>query len=1158
MLTAAPHPFKVGHEIIEVPEGLTLAEMLAICQSDPYLARHAVAMINGEIILREVWRVVRPKAGTHVEIRVLPTGGGGGGGKNVLRVLLTIAVIVAASLLGGPLGTTLGISAFAGSAIISAVGILLINVLVPLRPPSFKSFEQPEPSFSITGSRNRFTPFEPVPQPLGRHRMAPPYGALPFTEIIGEDQFLRMIFVWGIGPLDIDTSSLKIGETPLADFEGVETEHREGQSGDSALTLYSDTVSQSDINIEMTFAVGFLQRTSAVNADELSVDMVFPLGFINIHNDGSTDPISVTIEIEYRKVGDVPWLTPSFTAKTFPDAWVVGNTITFTDETRKPVRHGMRWPVSPNGQYEVRTRRTTADNNDPDDINDIFWSILRTITDKDPINSPVPVAKTALRIKATNQLNRVIDEFNGIVTTRGLDWNGSSWDSNQKITNPASLFRHVLQGKAIAAPVVDARLDLPSIQAWHLFNSTRSFKFNQVRFSQASVWETLQDVAGAGRAAPAQIDGKWSVLIEDVRATPVSHITPRNSFGFTAEKTFIDKPHGWRINFPNEDQGFRADERRVFRDGFTKSNATKFESLVFPGVTDPEQIQKLGRFRIAQFENQPERWSFRQDLEFITYQRGDRVAITHEVLLVGDKSGRIKSVTIDGGTNVTAVNIDEQIIMAAGKSYGIAIRTVDDASILRGVTTVEGPTRDLTLSTSIPPVSGNPAVAKGDLFGFGETGLETDDATIISIAPDNDFRARIIAVPYRPAIFDIDGELIPPFVTNLTPLPVIPAPVIQSVVSDESAIILGPGQSLQTRVIVTFTPLNDPLLNNPTVLIQSRSSAGGEPFKGVQLQEQSSSHVVFGGVLDGQTIDIRLRFEIEGRLPGPFITVFNHTVVGKGTAPSGLTGLTIGTFGGQAFLRWDAPDEIDVAFGGTVQFRHSALLVGALWEASASIGTAAQARDLIAGLPLKPGTYLARVFDAAGNPSVAIASVTTKQASVLLFGNAASIDEDPSFAGTHIGTLVDSGTLKLDGIALWDSFVDFDLVADIDSAGGVSPSGTYEFLLGFDLATVTRVRLTSRITVLSTNVNDLMDDWDELLDDREDFDGIVQAAGDVRVEVHHTDNDPAGSPTWTAYERLDSAEFEARGFDFRAILTTSDPSFNPFVTDLGIDKAEVV
>ena len=41
-----------------------------------------------------------------------------------------------------------------------------------------------------------------------------------------------------------EISDLRIGETPLSDFEGVEVETRQGYPGDAPLTLYSDSVLQ--------------------------------------------------------------------------------------------------------------------------------------------------------------------------------------------------------------------------------------------------------------------------------------------------------------------------------------------------------------------------------------------------------------------------------------------------------------------------------------------------------------------------------------------------------------------------------------------------------------------------------------------------------------------------------------------------------------------------------------------------------------------------------------------------------------------------------------------------------------------------------------------------------------------------------------------------
>lgn len=258
------------------------------------------------------------------------------------------------------------------------------------------------------------------------------------------------------------------------------------------------------------------------------------------------------------------------------------------------------------------------------------------------------------------------------------------------------------------------------------------------------------------------------------------------------------------------------------------------------------------------------------------------------------------------------------------------------------------------------------------------------------------------------------------------------------------------------------------------------------------------------------------------------------------------------------FLRWDEPPELDVLFGGEVLFRHSLAFSGAVWQSSSSIGTTAQARDLTAVLPLKPGTYLARVFDISGNPSDAIASVTTKQANVLAFANVNSLNEHPVFSGIKINVVGDGGILKLEGSTLFDDIPDFDLVPDLDSLGGIVSTGTYDFAAGFDLVTVKRVRLTTRVSMLSVNVLDRIDDRTDPMDDWEDFDGTTQAETDVVVFVRHTDDDPGGSPTFSAFERLDSAEFEARGFDFRAIITTKDPAFNVHVDTLGVDVEEVV
>jgi hypothetical protein len=86
---------------LSVEAGATLAEIFAQAQPDAVLRRHAHVFVGDHYIPRENWHRVRPKPGTTVSIRVVPSGGGGGGGKNPLRTILMIAVLAAAVVVPG-------------------------------------------------------------------------------------------------------------------------------------------------------------------------------------------------------------------------------------------------------------------------------------------------------------------------------------------------------------------------------------------------------------------------------------------------------------------------------------------------------------------------------------------------------------------------------------------------------------------------------------------------------------------------------------------------------------------------------------------------------------------------------------------------------------------------------------------------------------------------------------------------------------------------------------------------------------------------------------------------------------------------------------------------------------------------------------------------
>lgn len=1160
---AAPHPLKVETRRIAMPVGLTLLEMLDAVQPDPVLMQHAVVFIGDHIVPRDYWHSVCPKEGASITVRVVPAGGGN---KNLLRTLLSIAVIAASLTLGPEIGAVLvsevGFGAtFAnaiGSALVTLTGTLLVNAIAPIRPAPTGGNQPSSPTFFIESARNTARPFQPVPVVLGRHRQVAPLAAQTYTETVGDDQFLRMLVVWGYGRLKIE--DVRIGETAISSFDDVQIEHREGRPGDAPFTLFTNTVDQDAFNITLFQADGFSQRTAGPDADELSIDILFPKGLIVVSGEGESIPRPVTLEIQYRKVGAVTWLTPAFTAKTIPDSRVNGSEVTIVGKRTEAVRHGFRWPTPERGQYEVRCQRLSEDLglSFRNAFDESAWVALRAITDEDPLNFPHPVAATALVIKATDQLNASVDELNAVVSSYALDWNGAAW-VEQVTSNPASLYRHVLQGNANARALADNRIDLPTLQKWHEFSGAQGFEFSMIRDFQTSVWDTLADIASAGRASPAQVDGKWSVVCDVLQTAPTQHFTPRNSSRFRVERGFPDMPHALRVRFNNRDEDWRQDERIVYDDGYSEATATEFNTLDAPGITDPDHIWKFARFAIAQGRLRPERWTFTVDFEHLVARRGDLVLITHDVLLVGLKSGRIKDLILDGSNNVTGLVSDEELPMEAGKSYGLSIRAVGDREITRQVVTVASETNTtVTLSAPITAAEVTSAdLMVGDLFGFGELGAETIEGLLIAIEPDSDLAAKLSVVPYSPAVYSADTGTIPAFDSGLTPLPSIPGLTVAGIRSDESTLERGAGNTLLVRIAVAVEPVQQ---RGPSIETQIRTSGTDEPYLPASVVGRSDSEVVIGDVQEGNTYDLRLRWNDPNRLvPGMWSFVNGHTVVGQSTPPGGLTGLTISVAGGQAILRWDPPEELDVKFGGVVRFRHSPVLdaSAADWNASTSISRTARAEDLIVSLPLKPGTYLARVFDRGGRQSADVAKVSTKQASVLPFANIGTINEHPSFAGVKTSVVVVDDKLQLAAAGLIDDQPDFDAMPSLDALGGLVSAGTYVFATGFDFGTVTRMRLTSVISALSVGGNDRIDDRTELIDTWQDFDGIDQGVGDLIVEVRQTDDDPAGSPTWGAWNTLDSAEFEARGFQFRALLSTEDSAYNIQASQLGVVAEEV-
>ena len=655
---AITHPLRVGGIDRVAPEGVTIARLMADLEPDPLFADLLEVWVDGEPVERARWEAYRPAAGSLVTVTAFPAPGKGG--KDILRAVLTIAVIAISVWAGPGAAGLMGLadSAFAAgmaTAGISAAGMLAVNALVPPAKIEAGSTPSRAPTHYIEGARNTLRPYEPVPVHYGRSRYTPPLGARTYTESLGDKQYLRMLVVWGLGPLSV--TDMRIGATPLSDFTNIQIEHRPGLPSDPPLTLFPSSVIQEELSILLSQASGWVTRSAADGAVELSIDLAAP-ALVMYDSDGDPHEMAVALEVQYCEHGTGAWrhparadvttsfeepvvtvipiydpVTASYTGTTtytrYPgDTWVEGGaevrTVTIRHNRPEALRHGLSWRV-PAGRYDVRVRRLTEDTDSDQTFDDIYWAALRTYRADPPVTPPVPLCMTALRIQATDQLDRMVDDLNGIVQSIAPRWDGSAWAA-RATSCPAALIRRALQGPGVPAPVADEWINLESLQAFAEHCAEHGYEYNEVIQADTSVWDLCSRIAAAGRATFGLVDWGWGVIIDRPRGDLeiTTHVTPRNSRDFRIEKAFTDLPHAWRVAFANEEQDWRPDEMIVYRDGYGPGTASRFEQLSLPGVTSPDQVYALARYHMAVAVQRPERWVCRQDFEHLVLKRGDR------------------------------------------------------------------------------------------------------------------------------------------------------------------------------------------------------------------------------------------------------------------------------------------------------------------------------------------------------------------------------------------------------------------------------------------------------------------------------------------------------------------------------------------------------
>jgi len=363
--------------------------------------------------------------------------------------------------------------------------------------------------------------------------------------------------------------------------------------------------------------------------------------------------------------------------------------------------------------------------------------------------------------------------------------------------------------------------------------------------------------------------------------------------------------------------------------------------------------------------------------------------------------------------------------------------------------------------------------------------------------------------------------------------------------------------------------LDDTLIeyNDGTVIVALDVSIGASPDSFVDYYQveyklsTDSDYIIYAqgsglnhrvlNVIDQQIYNVRVKAVNSLGVSSTYVTA-TRTIIGALAPPSDIEDFSCNVIGQEAHLSWTQIPDLDLAY---YQIRYSALIDGsATWSNSVSLVEKVSRPATSINVPARVGTYLIKAVDKLGNFSSNATAIISNVTGVLNFNAVATQSEHPDFTGTKTNVIESDNTLKLDSSELFDSASGlFDDGTGLFESGLTSAdlfaSGSYEFATPIDIGAKHTARITASITQTSDNLDDVFDSRTGDFDDQKsNFDGDTPANCNAHIEIATSDD----NVTYTSFRNFTIGDYTARYFKFKLIMTSTDLSSTPVVSELSV------
>lgn len=953
----------------------------------------------------------------------------------------------------------------------------------------------------------------------------------------------------------IDDTPIRSAGQTTDNLQGVSLELRYGDPDQAALTLDTDIEADNVVGIEVTPTTPLVRQITDTDVDKVRFTVrINGLYSVNTST-GNISGTSVEWVVGYRSVGDGgPW---------------VEQTVLVTGKTRSPLDKSIEMTLTGSAPWDIQVRRTTNYALSSSNQNQIYWTLYNEIKSHRMMYPDCAII--GMSAKASS--------FGGSIPRRSYRVRGlrikvpsnydpiehtyespAIWDGTFKIAwtnNPAWIYYDLLTNKRYG---LGERIAESTVDKWALYVIGKycdelvddgygglepRFTFNGVITSRQEAYRVLQTIASCFRGM--SYWGAGTVIpIADMPADPICLVTNSDVVDgvFSYEGSSLKSRHtAVLVAWQNPDDLFKSALEFVDDPDGIASIGYRPAEVQAIGCTSRGLARRIGKWLIETEKSEREVVNFSVGIKLAGLRPGDVIMVSDKYYAGVRMGGRILDVMTSGSPPVlTGIKLDSAFSFSVAQSYSAAYQRIDGTMARVDVVNPADADNE-TVSTdelsfteeqdSIPIAGASWAIFASD--------VQPRPFRVISVRDSGNDQLEVSALEYNAGKYaKVESNLTfdePPF----TKLPTGELAIPSNIVTHEELFLSG-GVTPRSRLDISWSSSPDKRATYYEVQLQS-------PTKPWETVAKTTLHAIEVLDIEAATYSIRLR-AIDGgtNRASSWVQIDNVAVLGMLVPPDDVASFSAAVVGDTITLNWTACSAINLDHY-EIRWSPNTTPGAVTWNAAGTINDALQQTSFSA--PLLPGTYLIKAVTMQGVASRNATIIVSNVSSTYNSNAVEQYVEHPLFAGTKTGVIRVGSAIELDYADDFYGRGDFYSVLDFYNQGaGFLAEGSYEFATSYlDLGDV----YTSRVAVSYTAVGlSAYEDVFQRLDFFAPTDFFMADPDDWRVfvEIATTDDDPAGTPTWSDWAPIGVANLTFRACKFRAILVAYRNGVTPHVTEL--------